>query len=105
MNEDLQEQKNTLDSNSLISAMKEEVKESEPEEIQTHLTYDDFKALKRSKYHQIQNQFNESFVLLNKKTNSVVELKAVSVRQACKFIGWRPRHVQLLETRSHEKND
>jgi len=105
MEKDPQKKLDVIDSNSLISAMQKKVGKEEPEEVQAHLSYDDFKALKRSKYHDKQNQFSESFVILNKKTNSVVELKAASVVQACKFIGWRPRHVQLLETRSHEKND
>jgi predicted RND superfamily exporter protein len=105
MEEDAQNKQDSIDASSLISAMKEKVKEDKPEEIQSHLSYQDFKALKRSKYHEKQNLYDKSFVLLNKKTNSVVELRGVSSTHACKFIGWRPRHVQLLETRSHDKKD
>ena len=86
----------------LAKVMKDQVNKQKPEEkkVEDHLDAKDFKALRRSKYHEKQNQFNQSFVIQNTKTGNVVELKALSGMHAARFIGWRPRHVKVLDKRT-----
>lgn len=54
------------------------------------------KALKRNKYAEIKNKFTETFVLKNKKTGKIVELKATSAIHACTLAGWNPKKVVVL---------
>lgn len=75
--------------------------ESEP----APLTIKEANALKYSRYEEKiahNNKFKKAFVIRNKKTNQVVELRAASSFHACKIIGWRPRKVQVLSVRDIE---
>ena len=57
----------------------------------------DFKALKKSNYENIRHKFNKAFVLKHKKTDRIVEIRATSSFQACKFIGWKCNQVVVIE--------
>ena len=77
------------------------VQESNPHNPQVpSLTYKEAKALKRSRYGEIEKnpRFKNSYVLLNKRTNQIVEIKAASSFHACNIIGWKANRVQVLAT-------
>jgi len=59
----------------------------------------EFKSLKRMKYAEKKGQFDKVFVLKNRKTGAIAEIEATTSFQACKFIGWKPKQVVLLETK------
>ena len=59
----------------------------------------DTKALKASRYGDIKDKFNKTFVLENRKTGMVVELRAASSTHACKLINWRPNNAKLIDVR------
>ena len=40
---------------------------------------------------------NAEFVIQNKKTKQIVEIKARSAFHAASIVGWRPRHVKLIQ--------
>jgi hypothetical protein len=55
----------------------------------------DIKALKRNKYDDVKNNFNQVFVLKHK-TGKIAQLQAASDAHACTLIGWRPRQCKLI---------
>lgn len=61
----------------------------------THLDRKDMHSLKMSRYKDLSGRFTKSYVLQHK-SGKIVELKAASALHACKFIGWRHRHVKVL---------
>jgi len=64
------------------------------------LTYKEARALKKSEYSdKIANnpKFKDVYVLRNKKTGQVVEIRAASSVHACNIIGWRSRKVEILQ--------
>jgi len=61
------------------------------------LTHKEAKALKRSNYEKISSKFNTAYVLQNKKTGQIVELRAASSFHACNIIGWKPNRVVVIE--------
>lgn len=66
------------------------------------LTSKEYRALKKAKYGSIANKYNQAFLLRNKKTGQVVEIRAVGSYHACRIIGWKPQQVTLLQTRTIE---
>ena len=62
-----------------------------------HLSKKEITTLKRSKYEEEVKKYDVSYVIQNKKTGMVVEMKAASEVHACKMIGWRPKNCKLLE--------
>ena len=66
------------------------------------LTYREMKALKRSKYAVEGKKFTKSFLLRNKRTGQIAEIRAASSLHACNFIGWKANRVQILETKDLE---
>lgn len=58
----------------------------------------DIRNLQRNKYEEVSKRFEKSYVIKNKKTKQIVELKAASSVHAANLIGWRPRHIELIET-------
>lgn len=75
---------------------KEEKKEPAP------ITYKEIKALQRANYEKIATNFKTAYVLKNKKTNQIVEIRAASSFHACNIIGWRPKHVIVAAQRTIE---
>ena len=73
----------------------------EEEEIPP-LTYKELKALKKSNYEKIAPKFNKIFVLQNKRTGQIVEIRAASPFHACNIIGWKKNKVKLLEQKVAE---
>jgi len=66
------------------------------------LTWKEAKALKQAKYADKiadNKKFKNIYVIRNKKTNQVVELRAASPVHAANIIGWRPRRIQVLDVR------
>lgn len=59
----------------------------------------DQKSLNRSHYGDIKESMPKTFILQNKKTGKVAEIKACSELHAANLIGWRLRHVIVLETK------
>lgn len=81
--------------NSPPSAVTEEKKIEIPP-----LTEKEFKALKNSRYEQtIMNnpRFKKAYVLLNRKTKQIVEIRAASSFHACNIIGWKANKVVVLQ--------
>jgi hypothetical protein len=83
------------------SSIKEENDISE-EDKGHFLTPKDIKSLKNSNYENESKKYNKIFIIKNKKTKQIVEVKAASTVHACKFIGWRPRQTILIEEKREE---
>ena len=57
----------------------------------------EMKYLKKNRYMEIKdNPEYKDFILFNKKTGQMVEIKASSSFHACKIIGWKPNQVRLI---------
>jgi hypothetical protein len=88
----------------------EEAKDTEPsqedskEEIPP-LTYKEMKALKKSRYEKIASKFNKAYVLKNKRTGQIVEIRAINAFHACNIIGWKKNKVKVLEEKDVENED
>lgn len=61
------------------------------------ITRKDLANLKRNRYDKVREQFKDSFVILNKKTGQMVEIRAASSVHACNIIGWRPNNCKLID--------
>ena len=61
------------------------------------LSLKEMKKLKNNRYEEKSEQYSKSFVIKNKRTGMIVELRAASALQAANFIGWRPRHTILIK--------
>lgn len=86
----------------MIEEPKKPKAEPEPEEQIPPLTFREMKALKRSRYEQNAPKWKEVFVIQNKRTKQIAELRAMSAYHAANLIGWRPRQVKLLERKMAE---
>jgi hypothetical protein len=62
------------------------------------ITWREVKALKRSRYFDVKDNFDTAYVIQNRKTGAIAEIQAASTVHAANFIGWRPKQVRLLET-------
>jgi hypothetical protein len=69
------------------------------EGAQEFITEKDSKALVRSKYEAKHGKFPKAFLLQNKKSKALVELRGFTSVHACSMIGWRPRHVKCIAER------
>lgn len=71
------------------------------------LTYKEARSLKKARYEDIMEnpRFKNSYVLLNKKTNQIVEIKASSSFHACNIIGWKANKVRVLAVNSTDKTE
>ena len=86
-------------------AFKKNLADMQAQEQQPVLTYKDHKSLKRSKYNEEASKFRYAYVLQNRKTGAIVELRAASSFHACNMIGWRPNKVLLMEVIDTEKKE
>ena len=68
-------------------------------EKQPMLGLKELKALKEAKYHKIAEKFDTTYVIQNKKTGMIVELRGASPLHAANSIGWRKNHVKLIEVK------
>jgi len=79
----------------------QEIQQEKPKEIPP-LTFKEMKALKRSRYQEdIMNntKFKKAYLLVNKKTGQMAEIRAASSCHACNIIGWKHNHVRLISER------
>lgn len=61
------------------------------------------RALNRNNYEKVSQNFDRLFLIQNKKTQQIVELRAASSVHACNLIGWRSKNVTVLEEKSTDK--
>ena len=78
-----------------VDAVKEEPEVKEP----PPLTIREAKYLKRSRYEtKIRNNpiYKKMFVIENKRTGQIVQLRASTAYHACNIIGWKARKVRVI---------
>ena len=66
------------------------------------LTFKEMKSLKKARYQEnIMNNamFKNAYLLLNKKTGQMAEIRAASSCHACNIIGWKLNQVKLISAR------
>ena len=69
------------------------------------LTWKEAKALKRSRYEEKaakNDKYTKMYIIRNKRTNQIVELRAASSLHAANIIGWKPRKIEVLDVREIE---
>jgi hypothetical protein len=57
----------------------------------------DYKNLKKSKYFQVKDKYDKSFVIQNKKTGVIAEIRAITEVHACSLIGWRIKNTNFID--------
>lgn len=78
--------------------MKDSPKDTEPNQIYENLLNHakDEKKLKNNKYNLIKKQFTKSFILKNKKTDQLIEIKAASAVHAANILGWKLKNTIVI---------
>jgi hypothetical protein len=71
---------------------------------QAQLSNREINSLKRKNYLESSKKFNQSFVVLNKKTGMLVEMRAATSYHACTMIGWRPKNCRILKIINHDND-
>jgi len=69
------------------------------------LTWKEAKALKRSRYEEKiahNDKFKKAYIIRNRRTNQVVELRAASPFHAANIIGWKPSKVEIIGVKDIE---
>jgi len=66
------------------------------------LTKKEIYSLKTHKYENATKKYKTSYVILNKKTGLIVEMKAASAVHACSMIGWKSKNCKLIKETIHE---
>ncbi len=84
-------EENKIEENKNFSKTFEEEKQDRSMYIHKEL-----KNLKKNNYEKIYNKFDKSFVLKNKKTGAILEIRALTSIHACKLIGWNPKKTRLI---------
>lgn len=86
--------------------MKDEVKDASTDnnyrdetkaQVQTQLSKKEIHSLKQARYNEKIDKFDTSYVIMNKKTGMIVEMKAMSPMHACTMIGWRVKNCKLMD--------
>jgi len=86
--------------------MKDEVKDASTDnnyrdetkaQVQTQLSKKEIYSLKQARYNEKIDKFDTSYVIMNKKTGMIVEMKAMSPMHACTMIGWRVKNCKLMD--------
>ena len=87
-----------LDKDAINQVKKELYKDASKEvEVENHLiNLKEQKALSKSNVNQWKDCL-KGFLIQNKKTNRIVEIRAPTVLLALKSVGWRARHTVLIE--------
>ena len=70
---------------------------------QTQLTRKEMVSLKRHNYGEAVKKFDHSFVVLNKRTGMVVEMRAATSWHAVTMIGWKHKHCRILQVIDHSE--
>jgi len=74
-----------------------ELTEGKEDKIPMVLNWKEQKSLRLNGYEKKSVRYDKSFVIKNKRTGMIIELKAASAVQAANFVGWRPRHTILVK--------
>jgi len=85
----------TAEISAAVTGNTPEFEEDEP----APLTWKEAKALKRARYEEKiahNENIKQAYVIRNKRTNQVVELRALSACHAANIIGWKLRKCQVL---------
>ena len=61
------------------------------------LTEKDQKALHKAHYETKKDSFPNEYVIANKRTRQIAQLRAFSSTHAANLIGWRPRQIVVLQ--------
>jgi len=80
------------------------LKETKEKKREYNVGYKELKSLRKNKYAEKSDDFDTSYVIQNTKTKQIVEIKAASVILAAKMVGWRPRHVKLIQVNENQKD-
>lgn len=83
--------------------IKQEQKQEKKQVIIPPIGPREIRALNDNRYEKISKNFDRIFLIQNKRTQQIVELRAASSFHACTLIGWRPRHVKVIEEKSISK--
>ena len=67
------------------------------EEAPKPITWREIKALKKCRYFDIKDAYEQAYVIRNKRTKQIVEIQAATAIQACKIIGWKPKNTKVLD--------
>lgn len=73
--------------------------EAPPRQMQ--LTRKEMVSLKHHNYKEAVKKFDKSFVVLNKRTGMVVEMRAASAWHAITMISWKHKHCRILQVIDH----
>ena len=82
-----------------VEESKEHVCDENCQHEPPRLTRREAKYLKRASYDPNNTKFNTAYVLRNKRTGQIVEIRAASSFHACNIIGWKINRVSLLAQR------
>ena len=80
--------------------LKEQEEQKQPEI--NAVSWREMKALKRAKYDKVAPKCDKSYILLNKKFGMMIEIRGFSSVHACNMVGWKPRHVKIVEEKDVE---
>lgn len=61
------------------------------------ITNKDLRNLKRNKYEAVRDVSSQAYIIRNKKTGQIVEIRALSAFHACNLIGWRPKNCKVVD--------
>jgi len=62
------------------------------------LSEDEMKRLKNNGYRQdLGDESWKTYVIRNKKSGKIAEIRAASAVHASNLIGWRPRHIEVIQ--------
>lgn len=88
---------NSKENEDVVIRPRDDVKKEEP----PPLGYKEMRSLKRARYEYIMNdpKYKKAYLLKNKKTGQMAEIRAASSFHACNIIGWKVNRVHLIGER------
>ena len=81
----------------MFSAKKQKDESKTEPKVEYYLSKKEINNLKRNRYNDVLKKFPNAYVIQNKKTGVIVEMKAATAMHACTMIGWRPRQCKVIE--------
>lgn len=66
---------------------------------QSLVSFKDSQNLKKNRYFEIKDKYETAYILQNKKTGRIVEIKAATPYHAMRLVGWKPK--QTVQLGSH----
>jgi len=96
---------NKKDSAATLEIGDENAEEKKTSKRQSAIDKKDYRWLRKTNYEQESRKYDTVFVLQHKiHRGKVVELRAKTAVQACRFIHWKPHQVCLVEERHEPLN-